>query len=69
MTLGALWMYLGIGIWIGSGVVLSLTIIAISILLTIIYTHETRELTERFGEDYLAYMEKTPFLFPCLKAE
>lgn len=64
MTLGALLMYLGIGIWIGSGVVVILTVIIFSGLLTFIYIHETRELTERFGEEYLEYKKRTPFLLP-----
>ena len=64
MTLGALFIYLGIGIWMGSGVVILLTVIVFSALLTFIYLHETRELTERFGEEYLAYKKRTPFLFP-----
>lgn len=64
MTLGALWMYLGIGIWMGSGVVILLTVIVFSALLTFIYFHETRELTERFGEEYLAYKKRTPFVWP-----
>jgi protein-S-isoprenylcysteine O-methyltransferase Ste14 len=64
MTLGALLMYLGIGVWIGSGVVVLLTVIVFSALLTFIYFHETRELTERFGEEYLAYQKRTPFLCP-----
>jgi protein-S-isoprenylcysteine O-methyltransferase Ste14 len=62
MTLGALWMYLGIGGWMGSGVVILLTVIVFSVLLTFIYVHETRELTGRFGEEYLAYKRRTPFL-------
>ncbi len=63
MTLGALLMYLGIGVWMGSGVVVLLTVIVFSALLTFIYIHETRELAERFGEEYLAYKKRTPFLF------
>ena len=64
MTLGALLMYLGIGVWIGSGVVVILAVIVFSGLLTYIYVHETRELTERFGEEYLEYRKRTPFLLP-----
>jgi protein-S-isoprenylcysteine O-methyltransferase Ste14 len=66
MTLGALLLYLGIGIWIGSGVVVILSLVVFSALLTFIYFHETRELTERFGEEYLAYKRRTPFLLPRL---
>lgn len=67
MTLGALLMYLGIGIWIGSGVVIALTVIIFSGLLTFIYVHETKELSERFGDEYLEYKKRTPFLLPCLR--
>jgi protein-S-isoprenylcysteine O-methyltransferase Ste14 len=64
MTLGALLIYLGIGVWIGSGVVIILTVIVFSGLLVYIYHHETGELTGRFGEEYLDYMRRTPFLLP-----
>lgn len=66
MTLGALLMYIGIGVWIGSVVVVLLTLVVFSALLTFIYFHETRELTERFGGEYLAYKQRTPFLLPRL---
>jgi protein-S-isoprenylcysteine O-methyltransferase Ste14 len=66
MTLGALLMYLGIGVWIGSVVVVLLTLVVFSALLTFIYFHETRELTERFGGEYLAYKQRIPFLLPRL---
>ena len=62
MTLGALLLYLGIGFWIGSGVVVLLTLIVFSALLTFIYIHETRELSDRFGDEYLDYKKQTPFL-------
>ncbi len=64
MTLGALLLYLGIGFWMGSGVVVLLTIVVFSALLTFIYIHETRELSERFGDEYLEYKKRTPFLLP-----
>jgi protein-S-isoprenylcysteine O-methyltransferase Ste14 len=64
MTLGALLMYLGIGIWMGSGVIILLTVIVFSALLAFIHARETRELSERFGEAYLEYKKQTPFLLP-----
>ena len=64
MTLGALALYLGIGLAVGSGSVLALTVIVFSLLLAHIRRHETRELTGRFGGDYLAYKASTPFLIP-----
>ena len=69
MTLGALFIYLGIGVWMGSGIVIALTLAVFSLLLAYIYVHETRELSERFGEAYLEYVKQTPFLFPhCRKS-
>jgi protein-S-isoprenylcysteine O-methyltransferase Ste14 len=65
MTLGALLLYLGIGIWMGSGVVIILTVIIFSVLLKYIHSHETQELAERFGDEYLEYQKRTPFLLPC----
>jgi len=64
MTLGALLMYLGIGVWMGSGVVIFLTVVVFSVLLVYIYHHETDELTGRFGEEYRDYKRRTPFLLP-----
>jgi protein-S-isoprenylcysteine O-methyltransferase Ste14 len=64
MTLGAAVFYLGISFWHGSLAVFLLVLIVFAALLTYIYVHETRELAGRFGAEYLAYKEKTPFLFP-----
>lgn len=66
MTLGAAIFYLGVTIWAGSVAMIGLVLLVFTILLTYIYTHETKEMTERFGEDYLEYRRKTPFLFPRL---
>jgi len=64
MTLGAFFLYLGIATGMGSGVVSLLILVIFVALLTFIYQHETRELTERFGTDYLDYRKQTPFLIP-----
>jgi protein-S-isoprenylcysteine O-methyltransferase Ste14 len=64
MTLGALFLYSGIGIWMSSGVLIILSLVFFSILLIYIYIHETHELEERFGEEYQNYRKSTPFLFP-----
>lgn len=64
MTLGALGLYLGIGLGLGAGTVVALTAVVFSLLLTFIYVHETRELTERFGDRYRDYRRRTPFLIP-----
>lgn len=64
MTLGAFFLYFGIAVWMGSGVVSLLVLFIITALLTFIYQHETREMAERFGTDYLDYRKQTPFLIP-----
>jgi protein-S-isoprenylcysteine O-methyltransferase Ste14 len=66
MTLGAVLFYLGIGMLFGSLPVIGLVLLIFAALLTYIYQHETRELAQRFGADYLAYKQNTPFLFPRL---
>ena len=55
MTLGAFLLYLGIAVGMGSMPVILLVMVIFTALLTFIYRHETRELTERFGRDYLEY--------------
>ncbi|MCU0488943.1 MAG: isoprenylcysteine carboxylmethyltransferase family protein [Anaerolineales bacterium] len=67
MTLGALILYLGIGIWIESGLVILLTLIIFSGLLRYIKVHETAELAKRFGDAYLEYHKQTPFLIPRIR--
>ena len=64
MTLGALIFYLGLGFGLGSGLVIALTGIIFTGLLRYIAVHETRELAQRFGEDYRAYCRRTPFVIP-----
>jgi protein-S-isoprenylcysteine O-methyltransferase Ste14 len=64
MTLGAAIFYLGIAFGLGSGVVMALVLLVFTLLLTYIYFHETKELSQRFGKDYLEYKQKTPFLIP-----
>lgn len=67
MTLGAACFYLGIAIWSGSVPVIVLVLVIFAGLLTFIYFHETGELTERFGPDYLEYKHRTPFLIPTFR--
>jgi len=66
MTLGATLFYLGIAVWMGSLAGILLTLLVSSLLLVYIYAHETAELTRRFGDDYLEYRRRTPFLI-CKK--
>ena len=64
MTLGALLFYSGVAIGLGSIPVVLLVLTIFIGLLTFIHRHETRELTERFGGEYLEYRKRTPFFFP-----
>lgn len=66
MTLGALVFYLGIAVWADSAITSAVVLLVFAGLLRYIYIHETRELAARFGEEYLEYRRKTPFLFPSL---
>jgi protein-S-isoprenylcysteine O-methyltransferase Ste14 len=67
MTLGAAIFYLGIAIWLGSSVAIGLILLVFTILLTYIYFYETKQLSLRFGKDYLEYKHKTPFLIPIFR--
>lgn len=67
MTLGAFLLYLGIAIGMGSTPVILLILIIFTALLTFIYRHETRELSERFGEEYQEYRKRTPFFIPRIR--
>jgi protein-S-isoprenylcysteine O-methyltransferase Ste14 len=67
MTLGAALFYLGIAIWLGSLPGVGLVVLVFAALLSYIAVHETAELTERFGDEYLAYRQHTPFLLPRFK--
>jgi protein-S-isoprenylcysteine O-methyltransferase Ste14 len=64
MTLGAALFYLGIAFWMESAAALVLVLLVFTALLTYIYFHETQELSGRFGADYHAYRQRTPFLIP-----
>jgi protein-S-isoprenylcysteine O-methyltransferase Ste14 len=64
MTLGAGLFYLGVAAWADSWIVFVLVLFIFISLLTFIYVHETKELAERFGVEYLQYRKETPFLFP-----
>lgn len=64
MTLGTAMLYLGIGIWIGSLSFIGLTMLFIGLLLAYVKLIEEKELEERFGQEYVEYKRKTPFLIP-----
>jgi len=64
MTLGTVIAYLGIGVLIGSYSEMVIVVLFGALLVLYVKFIEEKELQARFGEDYLAYKRKTPFLFP-----
>jgi protein-S-isoprenylcysteine O-methyltransferase Ste14 len=64
MSLGTIVLYSGIGMWIGSFSAIGIVIVLSGLLLVYLRRVEERELEERFGETYLEYKERTPFLIP-----
>ncbi len=69
MALGAIVMYLGVSIWIGSPGAACLVFIGAAALLTYIKKIEEKEMEIRFGREYLEYKSRTPFLFPRFRGK
>jgi len=64
MALGAIGMYLGVAILFRSIGAMILVLLFTIGLLTYIKLLEEKEMEIRFGEEYLAYKGRTPFLIP-----
>jgi protein-S-isoprenylcysteine O-methyltransferase Ste14 len=64
MTLGTITAYLGTAMWIGSVTALTAVAVFAIVLIAYLITVEEKELRERFGNEYLEYKRKTPFLLP-----
>ncbi|MCP8310763.1 MAG: isoprenylcysteine carboxylmethyltransferase family protein [Candidatus Methylarchaceae archaeon HK01M] len=64
MGLGIFILYLGFGILTGSPSSIGFTILFMSLLLAYYKFIEEKELEERFGQEYIEYRKKTPFLIP-----
>jgi protein-S-isoprenylcysteine O-methyltransferase Ste14 len=64
MTLGTVLAYLGISIAAATAVGVTLVLILAGFLVLYLKRVEEKELAERFGEDYLAYMREVPFIIP-----
>ena len=64
MTLGAIGMYLGVAILFRSIGAVILVLLFTGCLLTYIKLFEEKEMQDRFGLEYLAYKQRTPFLIP-----
>jgi protein-S-isoprenylcysteine O-methyltransferase Ste14 len=67
MALGTILAYLGLGMAAGSRGAVLLSLPGAVVLLAYIKLVEEREMVARFGDEYLAYRERTPFLVPRLR--
>lgn len=64
MVLGTVVCYLGVGVGAGSPSTVVLVMLVAALLLGYVKAFEEKELTDRFGADYLEYKRTTPFLIP-----
>lgn len=64
MTLGTIMAYGGIAIWIGSFTALLAVALLAAILIGYLKIIEEKELQMRFGDEYIEYKKKTPFIVP-----
>ncbi len=64
MALGAILLYLGVAILLGSIGAVVLVLLGSTLLLTYIKLIEEKEMVLRFGESYQAYRKQTPFIIP-----
>src|SRR5512136_2739722 len=64
MALGAIVMYLGVAVVFGSMGAAALVLLGATVLLTYIKCVEEKEMELRFGQEYLEYRQRTPFLIP-----
>jgi protein-S-isoprenylcysteine O-methyltransferase Ste14 len=67
MALGAIGMYLGVAVMAGSPGALLVVLALAGLLLAYIRSVEEREMVARFGAEYRAYRQRTPFLVPRLR--
>ncbi|XUX00959.1 MAG: isoprenylcysteine carboxylmethyltransferase family protein [Dehalogenimonas sp.] len=69
MSLGAILLYSGISILIGSPSAVYFVALFTIVLVTYIKVVEEKGLVERYGGDYLEYKKRTPFLVPRLREQ
>ena len=67
MALGTILAYLGVSVIAGSPGAALLVLLGAAALLTYIKVAEEREMVTRFGEEYLAYRRRVPFIIPRLR--
>ena len=63
MALGNMFFYIGIGVFLGMVSYVVVTVAGFSLLFVYNKFFEEKELIARFGDEYVKYMSKTPFLF------
>ncbi|MFL7812655.1 MAG: isoprenylcysteine carboxylmethyltransferase family protein [Anaerolineales bacterium] len=66
MTLGTILAYLGISVILGSTSGVILAVLISTLLICYLKFIEEKELEARFGEEYLTYKSRTPFIIPRL---
>lgn len=64
MSLGSIVLYWGVAILLGSLAALILVVLGAAWLLIYIKRIEEKELEARFGQEYLEYKKRTPFIIP-----
>jgi protein-S-isoprenylcysteine O-methyltransferase Ste14 len=69
MTLGTWAAFLGLAVWIGSISAVGIVLITMLLLVGYIKVVEENELAARFGEPYLEYKRRTPFIIPRLRRQ
>jgi protein-S-isoprenylcysteine O-methyltransferase Ste14 len=67
MALGAIGMYPGVALLFQSFGAGTLVLLFAAVLLTYIKRGEEKEMTARFGPEYLAYKQRTRFLIPRIR--
>jgi protein-S-isoprenylcysteine O-methyltransferase Ste14 len=68
MALGAIGMYLGVAVLLGSIGAVILVLLGAAVLLTYIKLVEEKEMVLRFGQEYLEYRQRTSFLLPRFRS-
>ncbi len=64
MSFGALSIYLGVAVAAGSFASIAIALLLAALLITYLKRVEERELEARFGQAYLDYKARTPFILP-----
>jgi protein-S-isoprenylcysteine O-methyltransferase Ste14 len=64
MSFGTICAYTGIAVLVGSLSSLLLAVLLGGLLITYLKRVEEKELIERFGQEYLVYKSRTPFIIP-----